>query len=102
MDVAVYPTHLTYRVIGGILDLSFFGGPGPEQVVRQYQQVIGAFLHTELFVQFIRLVSCFGETVSESFIFIEDSMHRDELVMRRCLEFFIFAAFQISSIVMLM
>ena len=42
MDVAVYPTHLTYRVIGGILDLSFFGGPGPEQVVRQYQQVIGA------------------------------------------------------------
>ena len=50
MDVAVYPTHLTYRVIGGILDLSFFGGPGPEQVVRQYQQVIGALLPAVYFV----------------------------------------------------
>lgn len=32
---------LTYRTIGGILDVFFFAGPKPEQVIRQYQSVIG-------------------------------------------------------------
>ncbi|CAF4538166.1 unnamed protein product, partial [Didymodactylos carnosus] len=32
---------LTYRTVDGILDLFFFAGPTPEDVVRQYQQVIG-------------------------------------------------------------
>jgi hypothetical protein len=32
---------LTYRTIGGILDVFFFVGPTPEHVIRQYQSVIG-------------------------------------------------------------
>ncbi len=32
---------LTYRTIGGILDVLFFAGPRPEDVIRQYQSVIG-------------------------------------------------------------
>ena len=32
---------LTYRTIGGILDVLFFAGPDPEYVIRQYQSVIG-------------------------------------------------------------
>lgn len=32
---------LTYRTLGGILDLFFFAGPRPEDVIRQYQTVIG-------------------------------------------------------------
>jgi alpha-glucosidase (family GH31 glycosyl hydrolase) len=33
--------HLVYRTIGGQLDIFFFPGPTPEEVIRQYQQVIG-------------------------------------------------------------
>ena len=32
---------LTYRTIGGILDIFFFAGPRPEDVIRQYQLIIG-------------------------------------------------------------
>ncbi|CAF0846134.1 unnamed protein product [Adineta steineri] len=32
---------LTYRTLGGILDILFFAGPRPEDVIRQYQSVIG-------------------------------------------------------------
>lgn len=32
---------LTYRTIGGIMDVLFFAGPTPESVIRQYQLVIG-------------------------------------------------------------
>jgi maltase-glucoamylase len=32
---------LTYRTIGGIFDIFFFAGPHPEDVIRQYQSVIG-------------------------------------------------------------
>ena len=32
---------LTYRTLGGILDVFFFAGPRPEDVIRQYQTVIG-------------------------------------------------------------
>jgi alpha-glucosidase (family GH31 glycosyl hydrolase) len=33
--------HLTYRTIGGQLEVFFFPGPKPEDVVQQYQQIIG-------------------------------------------------------------
>jgi len=32
---------LTYRTLGGILDIIFFAGPRPEDVIAQYQTVIG-------------------------------------------------------------
>ncbi|CAG9537346.1 unnamed protein product [Cercopithifilaria johnstoni] len=33
--------HLIYRSIGGILDVTFFPGPKPEQVIQQYLEYIG-------------------------------------------------------------
>lgn len=33
--------HLIYRTIGGILDVTFFPGPKPEQVIQQYLEYIG-------------------------------------------------------------
>uniref|UniRef100_A0A914CRT0 Uncharacterized protein n=1 Tax=Acrobeloides nanus TaxID=290746 RepID=A0A914CRT0_9BILA len=33
--------HLVYRTIGGQLEFFFFPGPTPEQVIQQYEQVIG-------------------------------------------------------------
>lgn len=33
--------NLVYRTIGGILDIYFFPGPTPEEVVRQYHTFIG-------------------------------------------------------------
>lgn len=41
MDVALNATSLTYRVIGGVLDLFFFAGPTPLAVTQQYHALIG-------------------------------------------------------------
>ncbi|WIA40775.1 hypothetical protein OEZ86_004455 [Tetradesmus obliquus] len=41
MDVSANATALTFKVIGGLVDLYFFTGPTPEEVVRQYHAVIG-------------------------------------------------------------
>ena len=43
-DVSLMPAPaLTYRTIGGILDISIFLGPTPEQVIQQYHQVDNAY-----------------------------------------------------------
>lgn len=42
MEVVLQPyPALTFRTIGGILDMYIFLGPTPEDVVKQYQKVIG-------------------------------------------------------------
>lgn len=41
MQVSMQGTTLTYKIIGGVVDFYIFLGPNPEQVVKQYQEVIG-------------------------------------------------------------
>jgi alpha-glucosidase (family GH31 glycosyl hydrolase) len=41
MDIDLGETSLTYKLIGGILDLYVFTGPTPASVVSQLTEVIG-------------------------------------------------------------
>ncbi|RMZ81934.1 hypothetical protein DV736_g6646, partial [Chaetothyriales sp. CBS 134916] len=41
MEVLLHPTNVTWRTIGGSIDLYFFSGPTAADVTRQYLDVIG-------------------------------------------------------------
>ncbi len=41
MDVVLGPSSLSYRVVGGMLDLWVFAGPTPAAVLEQYTRVVG-------------------------------------------------------------
>ena len=41
MEVLMNPTNVTWRTLGGVIDLYFFSGPTQPDVTRQYLNVIG-------------------------------------------------------------
>ncbi|EXJ62126.1 alpha-glucosidase [Cladophialophora yegresii CBS 114405] len=41
MEVLLHPTNVTWRTLGGSVDLYFFSGPTQPEVTQQYQSVIG-------------------------------------------------------------
>ena len=45
MDIILREGVIEYRLVGGTLDLTFFSGPSPTEVVQQYGDVAG---HSQL------------------------------------------------------
>ncbi len=41
MEVYAFPQALNFRTTGGVLDMYFFMGPAPGDVVSQFQQLVG-------------------------------------------------------------
>lgn len=70
MDIILREGVIEYRLVGGTLDLTFFSGPSPTEVVQQYGDITGHSQLPPLFALGFNLCRCVFRSVSSTFSFL--------------------------------